>query len=78
MVLHNAAKFGSTITRGLKNLPLEIQNKKPDIVVLEFGGNDCDFNRDEISDNPSSIHEPNKDIKTFQDILMKTVQNLNK
>jgi lysophospholipase L1-like esterase len=75
-VLYNAAKFGSTITRGLKNLPLDIATKKPDIVVLEFGGNDCDFNWEEVGANPKGLHQPNTDLDTFKETLINTVNSL--
>ena len=55
IVVENKARFGSTITRGAsvfeKNLDT-IRNSSGEYVVLEFGGNDCDFNWKEVSADP--------------------------
>ena len=48
----NLSKFGSTITLGKRRLSEKLETLKPQIVLIEFGGNDCDFAWDEIADNP--------------------------
>ena len=54
ITVENKARFGSTITRGEKifekNLEL-IRECSGQYVILEFGGNDCDFNWKEISES---------------------------
>ena len=47
----------------------DVIKKTPDIVLIEFGGNDCDFNWKNIADDPDSKHKPKTDILTFRDIL---------
>ena len=56
---HNFAKMGATIRTGLeimqRRLPEDAQGA---VVLLSFGGNDCDFDWAEISDAPDSVHLP--------------------
>ncbi len=79
--IENKAKFGSTITNGQKSLEKNIQNlKNYDYVIFEFGGNDCDFNWKEISENPGIEHKPNNTIEDFKKIytnLINKVKQLN-
>ena len=67
--IQNKAKFGSTISTGEKsiNKNLEmIEKSNGNYVVMEFGGNDCDFNWAEISERPlDNNHKPNSEIKDF-------------
>ena len=68
ITIENKAKFGSTITRGEtifeRNLDA-IRESSGKYVVLEFGGNDCDFNWNEISEDPDREHLPMSTIKDF-------------
>lgn len=75
-VIHNAAKFGNTILRAAGRLQNDVLKKNPDIVVIEFGGNDCDFNWDEIAKNPLENHNPNTDFNIFQKSLRNLVESL--
>ena len=68
VVIANKAKFGSTISIGEKSFQRNIDmldNPNVEYVVLEFGGNDCDFKWQEISDNPDIEHSPNIEINEF-------------
>ncbi|MBR4819747.1 MAG: SGNH/GDSL hydrolase family protein [Clostridiales bacterium] len=68
ITIENRAKFGSTITKGEsvfeKNLSL-ISKTDSEYVVLEFGGNDCDFNWKEVSEDPERHHLPSSTISNF-------------
>ncbi len=75
-VIHNAGRFGNTIVRGLKRFTNDVMNKKPDIVLIEFGGNDCDFKWEEIANNPQGNHEPNTNIDVFQETLISIITTL--
>jgi lysophospholipase L1-like esterase len=74
--VHNAGKFGSTIIKGSKKLYDELTKSTPDIVVIEFGGNDCDFNWEEVAEKPFESHEPNTDLSVFEETLKKIIINL--
>lgn len=61
----NISKFGNTVSRAEKRFYKAFNENKPDVVIFELGGNDCDFNWDEISENPQGIHIPNTEIEQF-------------
>ncbi len=75
-VIHNAAKFGNTILRAAGKLQNDVLKKEPDIVIIEFGGNDCDFNWEEIAENPLEEHNPNTDFNIFQKSLKSLIDSL--
>lgn len=65
--IDNLARFGSTITHGLKNL--DRYNRliaAGDYVVLEFGGNDCNFDWKSVAVNPDATHRPFTPIDIFR------------
>ena len=68
IVIENKARFGSTITRGetifARNLDA-IRESSGEYVVLEFGGNDCDFNWKEVAEVPEKEHLPMSTIEDF-------------
>ncbi len=76
-VIHNAARFGNTILRAAGKLQNDVLKKKPDIVIIEFGGNDCDFKWEEIADNPQGNHLPNTDFNIFQKSLKSLIELFN-
>lgn len=74
--VYNAGKFGSTIIKGSKRLYEDLTKKKPDIVLIEFGGNDCDFNWQEVAEKPFEEHKPNTELNIFEETLKKIIVNL--
>ncbi|MBO4689075.1 MAG: SGNH/GDSL hydrolase family protein [Clostridiales bacterium] len=68
IVIENKAKFGSTISKGEsifeRNLDT-IRHSSGKYVVLEFGGNDCDFNWKEVAETPDEEHLPMSTIENF-------------
>ena len=74
--LYNASRFGNTIVRGISKLSKDVLNNKPDIVLIEFGGNDCDFDWDAIADNPDKTYYPKTDFEIFKKTLKNLLQNL--
>ncbi len=76
ITVENKARFGSTITRGEKifekNLEL-IRECSGQYVILEFGGNDCDFNWKEISEDPDRKHLPMSTIDNFTSTYMEII-----
>lgn len=69
----NVSKFGSTLTRGVSKLGRYLDEDKPDIVLIEYGGNDCAFNWDEVADNPDGNHLPQTQISLFETALRETI-----
>ncbi|MDT8715406.1 SGNH/GDSL hydrolase family protein [Clostridium sp. 19966] len=74
--IQNAGKFGNTILRAFNRMNNEIIRKNPDLVLLEFGGNDCDFDWTEIALNPEAEHKPKTDINLFSKTLTEMIATL--
>lgn len=64
--VRNLSHFGSTIIRATKLFYRhEKEMKANDLVVLEFGSNDCDYQWGEIAEKPEGIHFPNVPLDIF-------------
>jgi len=63
--LYNVSRFGITLTRSAAKIG-SVLTKKPSAVLIEFGGNDCNFNWKEISDAPTLKHLPQTPVKQFE------------
>ncbi|NLG89108.1 MAG: SGNH/GDSL hydrolase family protein [Clostridiaceae bacterium] len=72
-IIYNTSRFGNTIIKGIQKLKDSIFKHKPDIVLIEYGGNDCDFNWDEISKDPFADHAPHTGFEKFEKTLFDTV-----
>jgi acyl-CoA thioesterase I len=75
-IVQNASRFGSTIIRGIGRLGRELAKDKPDIVLIEYGGNDCDFAWSEVAAHPDMPHEPQTDLSLFEETLTGSVESL--
>ncbi|MCI1965166.1 MAG: SGNH/GDSL hydrolase family protein [Oscillospiraceae bacterium] len=67
VIIKNYSKFGCTITKGMEML-CRHQNELSgyDYTVLEFGGNDCDYNWAEVSSEPEQNHNPKTPVYVFE------------
>lgn len=71
----NHASFGMTTGKALERISKSVTRNPPkrdDIVLIEFGGNDCDYNWAEISANPEADHTP----KTPMPLFASTLKNI--
>lgn len=75
-IVQNASRFGSTIIRGIVRLGKDIAKDKPDIVLIEYGGNDCDFAWSEVAAHPDMPHEPQTELGLFEAALTGTIAAL--
>lgn len=75
-IVRNTARFGNTIIKGVSKLKADVLSDDPDIVLIEYGGNDCDFNWDEVSKNPNADHQPKTDFDTFENKLKEALNFL--
>src|SRR5665648_741073 len=75
-IIQNTARFGNTIIKGVNKLKDDVLRNNPDIVLLEYGGNDCDFNWNEVSKNPNADHKPKTDFDAFENKLKETLEFL--
>lgn len=72
----NHAQFGMTTGKALERIKRSIEKTPPlktDIVLIEFGGNDCDFRWAEISADPDKEHQPKTPINEFSTKLQEII-----
>lgn len=75
-VIYNAGKFGSTILRGARKLQSDVLTNNPDIVLLEFGGNDCNYNWEEVAKEPYKDHQPQTTLPVFAETFSNIIKTL--
>ena len=75
----NRSKYGCTVKKGLSMLNKYL-GSKPDCsaILMNYGGNDCDYNWKAISENPEANHEPNTPIKDFISIYTGMIEQIYK
>lgn len=72
--VHNNCKMGATVQRGFSLLEKRLPScDKDTTVLLEFGGNDCDYNWQEISENPGGSFLPFTPEKQFLETYAEAV-----
>lgn len=72
----NHASFGMTTIKAFERIKRSLTRREPqkdDIVLIEFGGNDCDFLWSEISENPDTQHKPKTPLALFSKNLQAMV-----
>lgn len=75
--VENYAKFGCTISAGKKIIEKhenELAGYK--YTVLEFGGNDCDFDWKAVSERPEDEHIPNTPIDEFEELYSNAIDSV--
>ena len=76
--IRNFSKFGCTITKGLALIEKRLRGDEPlcDAIIMDFGGNDCDFDWKAISERPDDEHLPCTPLDVFTDTYRKTIELL--
>lgn len=74
--MRNTARFGNTLMKGFGNLKRDVLKEKPDVVLIEYGGNDCDYHWNEIASNPEAEHRPKTDFPDFEQMLLDMIHFL--
>jgi len=73
--VHNYSKMGATVVDGLaileKRLPEDLSGAT---VLLEYGGNDCNYSWPQISDAPDAEHDPCVAEETFLTSYLRCIQ----
>lgn len=68
--IENSTIFGCTVSKGMQLLKRALKKEfSYDYVLLEFGGNDCDFLWEEVSLRPTESHLPKTPLPLFRDTL---------
>ena len=72
--IRNNTKFGLTAPKA-RDLMERALNKGMDsqVAVMEFGGNDCDFNWREVSEHPDVEHKSNTPLEAFRQCIVDMV-----
>ncbi len=69
LVVNNRSKFGCTIEKGQQLLARAMEKGLDcDVVLLEYGGNDCDYDWERVAQDPDALHEPHTPIHRFEEI----------
>ncbi len=77
IVIRNFSKFGCTVVKGGEVLKKHLSELgRYDYTVLEFGGNDCDFNWAEVSASPESNHAPNTPVSVFEEYYSRMIDEI--
>jgi lysophospholipase L1-like esterase len=77
-VITNVSRFGNTLTTALPKLKRDMEKQKPDIVLIELGGNDCDYKWEQVAENPLGEHLPATNIEDFKAGLISLISSLRK
>lgn len=73
----NHSHFGCTAPKALANLGRTISaGLDAEVVLLEFGGNDCDFDWAEVSADPRGLHHPNTRYEDFVTAMQNMIDTL--
>lgn len=73
----NYSRFGFTTNHALQKLPTILDgDKDTNIVLLELGGNDCDYRWDEVCANPDADHKPNVPYGTFKQNVKTIIEKI--
>ena len=68
VLVKNHAKFGCTSEKALQIADNTLKNDGlSGVVLLELGGNDCDYNWDAVAENPNADHQPNVILARFRE-----------
>ncbi|WP_320127445.1 SGNH/GDSL hydrolase family protein [uncultured Sphaerochaeta sp.] len=77
--IHNNSLFGCTVEKGEVMLQRAItKGLDCDVAVLEYGGNDCDFNWAAIAQNPEDEYMPNTPLELYAKTLEMMISSLRK
>ena len=70
--IENNARMGATIGEGYRDF-CETEAKPGDIVVIEYGGNDCDPDWDAVAADPTVFHDGKTPLPVFRDTLRRFI-----
>ncbi len=75
LTVQNRARMGCTVTKGLQLLKKDLGTVAPsDVALLEFGGNDCDFDWAQVAADPAAEHQPKTPLALFTTQLTEMVK----
>ena len=79
LTVENYSKMGATVLDGVRTLELAADGADENTtVIIEFGGNDCDHDWQDVSDHPDRDHFPKVDSKQFSEYLKRCIEKVKK
>ncbi|MBP3038491.1 SGNH/GDSL hydrolase family protein [Bacillaceae bacterium Marseille-Q3522] len=75
-IVINKGIFNDNSNLLIKRLDKDVIEENPDIVLIEVGGNDCNFPWEKVANEPNNEHEPIVPLQTYLDNLKKIVVSL--
>lgn len=73
----NYGKFGCTVGYGYSVIDRHSEDiAQADYTLIEYGGNDCDFDWDKIGDDPEGTYEPKTLLDSFKESLTGLVRKI--
>ena len=73
----NYGRFGATINIGETTIERHAEEiADSEYTLIEFGGNDCDFNWQQIADSPAEDHSPKTTLENFKTRFMNIIQKI--
>ncbi len=75
ITVENNCKMGATIEEGFQIMQETLKDCDEDtVVLLEYGGNDCNYNWSAVSENPNGEFQPNTPAEKFMSIYYKMIE----
>lgn len=75
--VENYAAFGCTVSKGMKLMHRHGESmKNSGYVLLEFGGNDCDFDWAAVAENPDIDHIPKTPMPQFKETYRQMIDKV--
>lgn len=75
--IDNCSQMGNTIVRGEKRIEYDLCHSFDyDTVLVEYGGNDCDFDWEKVAQQPDTEHFPKTDLHVFEEKYIALVDSL--
>ena len=75
--INNYSSFGCTVTKGRNVLNKRLEaNNGYDAIVMDYGGNDCDYNWKAIAENPEGDFSPKTPIGLFTETYCDIIDTL--
>ena len=74
--IKNYSKFGCTSKKALELLPGALEKCPSQAMLVELGGNDCDYNWSKVLKNPKSNHTPFVPFEEFKKNLSQIIEKI--
>ena len=75
--LRNRSRMGCTVTKGLSIVKKDLQQPvDSEVALLEFGGNDSDYDWAQVAASPDDVHQPKTPLPLFENELTDMVRTV--